>query len=146
MKKIFSLLTILIFLTSCAESLALLGPASTSVTGGNLAQTAISSSISYGIKKQTGKSPMEHAAAYAKKHNPEMKKSNCISFLDSTKSEICEAVKRNISETKEYFKNKEKIRKRSKIENLATSSDFYKNIFDKSKIENLAKKSDIFKR
>ena len=146
MKKIFSLLTILIFLTSCAESLALLGPASTSVTGGNLAQTAISSSISYGIKKQTGKSPMEHAASYAKKHNPEMKKSNCISFLDSTKSEICEAVKRNISETKEYFKNKEKIRKRSKIENLATSSDFYKNIFDKSKIENLAKKSDIFKR
>ena len=136
----------LIFLSGCAESLALLGPASTSATGGKLAQTAISSSISYGIKKQTGKSPMEHAVAYAEKHNPEKKKSKCISFLNSTESEICEAVKRNISETKEYFKNKEKIRKRSKIENLATSSNFYKSIFDKSKIENLAKDSDIFKR
>tara|TARA_B100000902_G_scaffold352495_1_gene363284 strand:- start:91 stop:531 length:441 start_codon:yes stop_codon:yes gene_type:complete len=146
MKKIFSLLLTLIFLSGCAESLALLGPASTSATGGKLAQTAISSSISYGIKKQTGKSPMEHAVAYAEKHNPEKKKSKCISFLNSTESEICEAVKRNISETKEYFKNKEKIRKRSKIENLATSSNFYKSIFDKSKIENLAKDSDIFKR
>jgi hypothetical protein len=143
MKKIFSLLLTLIFLSGCAQSLALLGPASSS---GNLAQTAISSSISYGIKKQTGKSPMEHAVAYAEKHNPEKKKSKCISFLNSTESEICEAVKKNISETKEYFKNKEKIRKRSKIENLATSSNFYKSIFDKSKIENLAKESDIFKR
>ena len=143
MKKIFSLLLTLIFLSGCAQSLALLGPASSS---GNLAKTAISSSISYGIKKQTGKSPMEHAVAYAEKHNPEKKKSKCISFLNSTESEICEAVKKNISETKEYFKNKEKIRKRSKIENLATSSNFYKSIFDKSKIENLAKESDIFKR
>ena len=143
MKKIFSLLLTLLFLSGCAQSLALLGPASSS---GNLAQTAISSSISYGIKKQTGKSPMEHAVAYAEKHNPEKKKSKCISFLNSTESEICEAVKKNISETKEYFKNKEKIRKRSKIENLATSSNFYKSIFDKSKIENLAKESDIFKR
>jgi outer membrane lipoprotein-sorting protein len=91
MKKIFSLLLTLLFLSGCAQSLALLGPASSS---GNLAQTAISSSISYGIKKQTGKSPMEHAVAYAEKHNPEKKKSKCISFLNSTESEICEAVKK----------------------------------------------------
>ena len=34
-------------------------------------EDTLSSSISYGVKKQTGKSPMEHAIAYAEKHNPE---------------------------------------------------------------------------
>ena len=125
MKKITSLIITLILLTSCAESIALLGPASTSVTGGNLAQSAASSAVSFGVKKQTGKTPMEHAMVYAKKHNPEMKKSKCVAFLDSTESEICEAVKKNISETKEYFINKKKILVRSKIENLARKSVIY---------------------
>ena len=125
MKKIISLTLTLILLTGCAESLALLGPASTSVTGGNLAQSAASSAISFGVKKQTGKTPMEHAMVYAKKHNPEMKKSKCVAFLDSTESEICEAVKKNISETKNYFINKKRILVRSKIENLARESDIY---------------------
>ena len=125
MKKIISLMLTLILLTGCAESLALLGPASTSVTGGNLAQSAVSSAVSFGVKKQTGKTPMEHALVYAKKHNPEMKKSKCVAFLDSTESEICEAVKKNISETKDYFINKKRILVRSKIENLARESDIY---------------------
>ena len=125
MKKIPYLILILVFLTGCAESLALLGPASTSATGGNLAQTAVSSAVSLGVKKQTGKSPMEHAMAYAEKHNPERKKTNCVAFLKSTESEICEAVKKNILETKEYFKNKNRIIVRSKIENLARESDIY---------------------
>mgnify|MGYP001244814962 CR=1 FL=1 len=125
MNKILSYTFILIFLTGCANSLALLGPASTSATGGNLAQSAASSALSYGVKKQTGKSPMEHAAAYADKYNPEKKKTKCVSFLESTESELCEAVKKNISDTKEYLKNKAKIIKRSKIENLAKKSDIY---------------------
>jgi len=125
MKKIVSLLLTLVLLTGCAESLALIGPASTSVTGGKLAQSAVSSAVSFGVKKQTGKSPMEHAMAYTEKHNPNMKKSNCVAFLKSTESEICEAVKKNIQETKEYFKNKNKILVRSKIENLARESVIY---------------------
>ena len=71
MKKILSLVITMILLTGCGQSLALLGPASTSVSGGNLAQSAVSSAVSFGVKKQTGKSPMEHAMVYAKKHNPE---------------------------------------------------------------------------
>ena len=125
MNKIISLLLTLVLLTGCAESLALLGPASTSVTGGKVTQSVVSSSLSYGIKKKTGKSPIEHAAAYAEKHNPEKKKSKCVSFLDSSESELCEAVKKNILETKEYFKNKNKILVRSKIENLARESVIY---------------------
>ena len=62
---------------------------------------------------------------YAKKHNPEMKKSKCVSFIESSESEICEAVKKNILETKEYLKNKKKILVRSKIENLARESVIY---------------------
>ena len=123
MKKITGLMFILVFLTGCVESVALIGPMSGS---GNMAQSALSSSISYGVKKQTGKSPMEHAIAYVEKHNPEKKKSKCVSFIEGTNSEICEAVKKNILETKEYFANKQKIIKRSLIEDLAKKSDIYK--------------------
>lgn len=124
-KKLISLMLTLILMTGCAESLALLGPASSSITGGNIAQSAASSAVSFGVKKQTGKSPMEHAIAYVEKHNPEKKKTNCITFLNSTESEICEAVKKNIIETKEYLKNKNKIVIRSKIEDLAKKSVIY---------------------
>ena len=125
MKKIVSLLLLLTLTTGCAESLALLGPASTSVTGGNVVQSSISSAVSYGLKKQTGKSPMEHAIAYAEKHNPEKKKSKCISFLESTESELCQILKKNISDTKNKI-IKHKIVKSSKIEDLAKSSDIHK--------------------
>ena len=64
----------LTLLTGCAESLALLGPTSTAVTGGNMAQSAFSSAVNYSIKKQTGKSPMEHAMTYAEEMNPQKKK------------------------------------------------------------------------
>ena len=123
MKKVFGLILLLVFFAGCAESVALLG---TATTGSNIAQSTVSSAMSYGIKKQTGKSPMEHVVAYAEKHNPEKKKSKCVSFIESTNSEICEAVKKNILQTKEYFVNKQKIIKRSKIENLAKESEIYK--------------------
>ena len=123
MKKITVFIFILVFLSGCVESVALIGPMSGS---GNMAQSALSSSVSYGVKKQTGKSPMEHAIAYAEKHNPEKKKSKCVSFIERTNSEICEAVKKNILETKKYLANKQKIIKRSKIEDLAKKSDIYK--------------------
>jgi len=128
MKKLISLLITLLALNGCANSLAFLGPASTSVTGGNIAQSAFSSAVSYGVKKQTGKTPSQHALAYVQKHNPENKKEKCIEFIDATKTKTCAAVKENISETR---------KKIVKIKNT---------ILDKSKIENLAKQSDLIKR
>ena len=126
MKKTLSLIFIFLFLNACAESVALLGPASTSsMTGGNIIQSASSSALSYGVKKKTGKSPMEHVLAYAEKHNPERKKSKCISFLESTESELCEILKKNISDTKNKI-IKHKIVKSSKIEDLAKNSDIHK--------------------
>ena len=112
MKKYLNAIAIFVLLSGCAESLALLGPASTTATsgaGGNYIRGAVTSSISLGIKKQTGKSPVEHALSYAEKHNPENKKSKCVSFLESTNSEICEALKKNISDTKNKIVEKSKI-------------------------------------
>ena len=128
MKKILSLLIPLLALNRCANSLAFLGPASTSVTGGNIAQSAFSSAVSYGVKKQTGKTPSQHALAYVQKHNPDNKKEKCIEFIDATNTKTCAAVKENLSET------------RKKIVKIKNS------ILDKSKIENLAKQSDLIKR
>ena len=105
-------------LSGCAQSLALLGPASTSITGGNLAQSAVSSSISYGVKKQTGKSPMEHAMAYAEKHNPDKKKEPCLSFIEKTNSEICTIVKKQLNLTKSKFL---KISTKKSIKDLTSS-------------------------
>ena len=80
MKKIITSLLLALFVTGCAETMALLGPASTSLGGGNLAQSAVSTAVNYGVKKQTGKSPIEHALAYAEKHNPERKKVKCHQY------------------------------------------------------------------
>tara|TARA_B100000575_G_C22793419_1_gene468977 strand:+ start:69 stop:470 length:402 start_codon:yes stop_codon:yes gene_type:complete len=132
MKKILGFLVGLILLTGCAESLALLGPTSTAATGGNIAQSALSSAVNYGIKKQTGKSPMEHAMAYAEEINPEKKKEPCLSFVEKTNSEICAIVKKQLNLTKS------KILKRSKQNSIKDlTSSLHLNINKKSKIEYL---------
>ena len=130
MKKIFGLLLGLTLLTGCAESLALLGPTSTAVTGGNIAQSTFTTAINYGVKKQTGKSPMEHAMAYAEEINPEKKKEPCLSFAEKTNSEICAIVKKQLKLTKSkiLMRSKEKS-----IEDLTSSLQF--NINKKSKIK-----------
>ena len=71
MKKIFFLLSLTLLLNGCAESIALLG---TSTSNGRIVQSSLNSVISYKVKKQTGKTPLEHAVAYAEKKNPEKKK------------------------------------------------------------------------
>ncbi len=110
MKKILSLILGLTLLTGCAESLALLGPTSTVVTGGNIAQSAFSSAVNYGVKKQTGKSPVEHAMTYAEELNPLKKKEPCLSFIEKTNSEICAIVKKQLKITKSkiFYESKEK--------------------------------------
>ena len=132
MKKTLGLLLGLFLLTGCAESLALLAPTSTAVTGGNIAQSAFSSAVNYGVKKQTGKSPMEHALAYADEINPEKKKEPCLSFVEQTNSEICTIVKKQLELTKS------KILMRSKEKSIKDlTSSLKTNINKKSKIKYL---------
>ena len=132
MKKILGFLLGLTLLTGCAESLVLLGPTSTAVTGGNIAQSALSSAVNYGVKKQTGKSPIEHAIAYAEEINPQKKKEPCLSFVQKTNSEICAIVKKQLKITKS------KILKKSNEKSLKDlTSSLQPSINKKSKIKYL---------
>ena len=126
MKKIFGFLLGLTFLTGCAESLALLGPTSTAVTGGNVAQSALSSAVNFGVKKQTGKSPMEHAIAYAEEMNPDKKKEPCLSFSEKTNSELCAIVKKQLKSTK-Y-----KILKKSRVKSIKDHTSSLKTKINKN--------------
>ena len=134
MKKILLLSSTIFLLNGCAESLALLG---SGASNGRLVQSSLNSVISYGVKKQTGKTPLEHAIAYAEEKNPERKKETCISSFEITRSEFCTIVKKQI-----------KLKSTAVVEK---TSDFVKEfpknrIKEKSKIEKIAQKSIIYNR
>ena len=133
MKKILFLLSTIFLLNGCAESLALLGPGA---SNGRFVQSSLNSAISYGVKKQTGKTPLEHAIAYAEEKNPERKKETCISSFEITKSEFCTIVKKQIK-----LKSTALIDKTVEI-----AKEYPKKIKEVSKIEKIAKKSIIYNR
>ena len=132
MKKILLFLTIIFLLNGCAESLALFGQGA---SNGRFVQSSLNSAISYGVKKQTGKTPLEHAIAYAEEKNPERKKETCISSFEITRSEFCTIVKKQIKlkstavveKTTDFMKEfpKNKIKEISKIEKIAKKSIIY---------------------
>ena len=134
MKKIPFLLSLLILLNGCAESIALL---STGASNGRVVQSSLNSAISLGVKKQTGKTPFEHAVAYAMEKNPDRKKETCISSFEITRSEFCTIVKKQI--------NLKSTAVKKKTANII--KEYPKNIVKKiSKIEKIAKKSIIYNR
>ena len=132
MKKILLLLSSIFLLNGCAESLALLG---SGASNGRFVQSSLNSAISYGVKKQTGKTPLEHAIAYAEEKNPERKKETCISSFEITRSEFCTIAKKQIKlkstamvkKTTDFVKEfpKNKIKEISKIEKIAKRSIIY---------------------
>ena len=134
MKKVLFLLSILFLLNGCAESIALL---STGASNGKIVQSSLNSAISYGVKKQTGKTPLEHAIAYAEEKNPDKKQDTCISFIEKTRSEFCTVAKKQIALTNDALAKKttEIIQRLPK-----------KNIKKTSLIEDIAKKSAIYNR
>ena len=60
LKKIFAGLFLLIFLNGCVQSAALLGPAYTLASSGNIYQAGLSYSSNQAVKKITGKSTTEN--------------------------------------------------------------------------------------
>ena len=147
MKKILFLLSSLFLLNGCAESVALLGSSVGGASNGKMLQSSLNSVISYGVKKQTGKSPLEHAFAYAEEKNPEKKKETCISFVERTRSEFCTIVNKQISLTNIAVKEKTLLIVKKYPKNIKTRDiTVLKEIVKSSKIEDLAKNSDIHKR
>ena len=135
MKKILLLLSTIFLLNGCAESLALLGPGA---SNGRFVQSSLNSAISYGVKKQTGKTPLEHVIAYAETKNPERKKESCISSFEITRSEFCTIAKKQI-----LLKNTVLAEKTIEIAQKFTKITKKKDI---SLIEKIAKKSVIYNR
>jgi hypothetical protein len=134
MKKILILLSTIFLLNGCAESLALLG---TGTSNGKILQSSLNTAVSYGVKKQTGKTPLEHVIAYAEEKNPERKKETCISSFEITRSEFCTIVKKQIKS-----KSNDMMEKTTEI-----AKKYPKKIIKEiSKIEKIAKKSIIYNR
>ena len=104
MGRILVLFITMLMLNGCAESVALLGTSIGGASNGKILQSSLNSAISYGVKKQTGKAPLEHVKAYAEKINPEKKEEPCLSFLEKTNSEICAIVKKRLILTKSKIK------------------------------------------
>ena len=118
MKRIFVLLTTMLLLNGCAESVALLGTSAGTASNGKILQSSFNSAISYGIKQQTGKGPIQHVIAYAEKINPEKEKEPCLSFIEKTNSEICAIVKKQLNITKSKITNETTD---DSLKNLASS-------------------------
>ena len=101
MKKIIGLLFFGIFLTGCyTNSLTMVGPA-TGVASGKLSETATSTTINHIVKKQTGKTPVEHVLSEKQ-----------IKTLDKSKSKInpcnknpdfCAVVNKRIEKTRKQL-------------------------------------------
>ena len=133
MYKVYFFISIAFLLNGCAESVALLGSSVGGASKGKIIQSSLNSAISLGVKQHTGKSPLEHAIAYAEEKNPEKKKEPCISFIEKTRSEFCSVVNRKIALTsnvirektlevvKKYPKNIETIDLASKEETIFSS-------------------------
>ena len=110
LKKVLISIILTMFLTSCAETVAFLGPASSAAGGGNIARSSFTSAIDYGIKKSTGKSSIEHAIGFAEKHNPDRKKVKCVNFLEVTETEVCSILKKRVAELKKQINKSSKIK------------------------------------
>ena len=67
MKKVIFVVIATVFLNGCFQVLALVGPAASGVATGNIYQSAISYSLSYGVKKTTGKTIIENVIDINKK-------------------------------------------------------------------------------
>ena len=76
MRKVIFVVIATVFLNGCFQVLALVGPAATGVASGNIYQSAISYSVSYGVKKATGKTIIENVIDLSKvsKHKEKIAK------------------------------------------------------------------------
>jgi hypothetical protein len=130
MKKIFILISSTFLLASCIESVAVLGGGA---VNGKVAQSSMQSIASYGIKRQTGKTPVGHAISYIKKEKSSEKQKPCLSFVNKKDSEVCLMVEKRIISKQDELKEKKFFNKPSKKLTLSLQSS----INEKSKIKYL---------
>jgi len=130
MRKIFILLVSMLLLVGCVESVAVIG---TGAANGKVVQSSIQSGASYGVKKITGKTPLNHAVSYAKKNKKKEKKNSCSSFADKKDLELCLTVEKKIISKQIKIEEKKSSNKPSK----EFTSSLQSSIDKKSKIKYL---------
>ena len=82
MRNVIFLIIETVFLYGCFQVLALVGPAATGVASGNIYQSAISYSFSYGVKKATGKTIIENVIDINKESKKKKKIAKKIDNID----------------------------------------------------------------
>ena len=100
--KIFVVILSLFFLSGCyqASLTPMLGPAATA-SQGNLAYSAASTGLSYGVKHKTGKFPVEHL--FQREKQKIVKKIDSIQTLVQDKSDL---IKANVIDQKNNLQSK----------------------------------------
>tara|TARA_B100000945_G_C19932906_1_gene390437 strand:+ start:64 stop:438 length:375 start_codon:yes stop_codon:yes gene_type:complete len=122
MKKYIGLLFFGFFLSGCyTNSLTMVGPA-TGIASGKISETAYSSSLNYVVKKQTGKTPIEHVLSekQIKTLNENKAKINPCQKTDK----LCSVVNKRIEKTRKQLLS---LNLQARIEKN------HKNLFNKSK-------------
>ena len=101
MRNLIGLLLLGLFLSGCyTSSLVYVGPA-TGVVHGRTAETLISTSINYTVKKQTGKSPIEYVLTKQQIEAYESKKKKLN--LCEKNIEFCSIIKSRVEQTHQKF-------------------------------------------
>jgi hypothetical protein len=132
MRKTSILLTSMLLLVGCAESVAVIGTGA-GAANGKIVQSSLQSAASLGIKQQTGKTPLGHAFNYMNNHTTKEKQTECSSLAEKKELENCSTIKEKIASSeittkeKDYFGNesantflslRSSINKKSKIKYL----------------------------
>jgi len=130
MRKIFILLASMLLLAGCIESVAVIG---TGAANGKVVQSSLQSGASYGVKKITGKTVLNHAISFAKKNTNIKKKDLCSSFANKKDLELCSMVEKKIISKQIKIEEKKSFNKPSK----KFTSSLQSSIDKKSKIKYL---------
>ena len=83
MKKILLILVSSVCLNGCMQSTALLGPAITVGTTGNVYQAGLSYGSNMAVKQITGKTPSEHMTSYIDNNNEKKFEKEITNLLQS---------------------------------------------------------------
>ena len=73
MKKIIVIIISFVFLGACAQTTALIGPAITVGSTGNVMQASLTYASNIVVTKKTGKTPSEHVSLYIEEKKEEKK-------------------------------------------------------------------------
>ena len=101
MRKIIVLFMFGFLLSGCyTSSLTMVGPA-TGVASGKLSETAISSTFNYAVKKETGKTPLEHVLSEKQIKTVEKTKAQVNPCKQN--KELCSVLNKSIEKTRKQL-------------------------------------------